>query len=283
MTNIAKTTLLLALMTGLFMAAGYTLGGQQGMLIAFLFAALSNVGMYWFSSSMVLKMQGASPLDEKRYANIVAMVQDLASKDSLPMPKLYFVDTPIPNAFATGRNKHHAVVAVTRGITEVLTDNELKAVIGHELGHVKNNDMLVSTIAATLGGAISSLAQMAMFFGGGGSNENRNPLAAIIAMIVAPIAAMLIQMAVSRSREFMADDHGAALMGSGTDLASALKKLEEVRPALADIQPTPSQEATNHLMFVNLFNSQGLASLFSTHPSTSARIARLQKHNTLYK
>ena len=164
--NTVKTTLLLGLMTGLFMTAGYLLGGQNGMLMALGFAAMSNFAMYWWSGSLVLKMQHAEPLDPAEYGNVVRMVQDLAMKDRLPMPKLYFVDTPIPNAFATGRNKDNAVVAVTRGITELLNDDELKAVLAHELGHVKNNDMLVSAIAATMGGAISSIAQMAMFFGG---------------------------------------------------------------------------------------------------------------------
>ena len=262
------------------MVAGYSLGGQGGMLMALGFAAASNFAMYWWSGSMVLKMQHAEPLDESRYRNVVRMVQELASKDGLPMPKLYFVDTPIPNAFATGHNKDNAVVAVTRGITEILTDNELKAVIGHELGHVKNNDMLVSTIAATLGGAISGIAQMAMFFGGG-DDENRNPIATIAMMILAPLAAMMIQMAVSRSREYGADDHGAALMGSGKDLASALRKLDELRPAIDNVRPTPAQESTNHLMFMNMFNAQGMGVLFSTHPATEARVERLQ-HGDMY-
>lgn len=272
--NTVKTTLLLGLMTGLFMTAGYLLGGQNGMLMALGFAAMSNFAMYWWSGSLVLKMQHAEPLDLAEYGNVVRMVQDLAMKDRLPMPKLYFVDTPIPNAFATGRNKDNAVVAVTRGITELLNDDELKAVLAHELGHVKNNDMLVSAIAATMGGAISSIAQMAMFFGGG-DEENRNPIASIAMMLLAPLAAMMIQMAVSRSREFGADDHGAELMGSGKELANALRKLDELRPALQNIQPSPAQESTNHLMFMNMFNLQGMNALFSTHPSTEARVSRL--------
>lgn len=280
MKNVLKTTLLLSIMTGLFLVVGYWLGGQSGMVMALLFAALSNFAMYWFSGSMVLKMQGATPLDTVQYGNIERMVQDLAGKDNLPMPKLYFVDTPIPNAFATGRNKDNAVVAVTRGITELLNDNELKAVLAHELGHVKNNDMLVSTIAATLGGAISAIAQIAIFFGGN-DEESPNPLAAVAMMILAPLAAMMIQMAVSRAREFGADDHGAQLVGSGKHLATALQKLDEVKPALATYRPSPNQEATNHLMFANLFTLKGIGSLFSTHPTTEARIARLH-HNDTY-
>lgn len=278
MKNAAKTTLLLGIMTGLFLAVGYWLGGQSGMLIALGFAAISNFAMYWWSGSMVLGMQGAQPLDTNVYPQIERMVQDLAMKDGLPMPKLYFVDTPIPNAFATGRNPAHAVVAVTRGITEILDENELKAVLAHELGHVKNNDMLVSTVAATIGGAISSLAQMAMWFGSS-DDDAPNPIAAIAMMILAPIAAMMIQMAVSRSREFGADDHGAELTGAGKYLASALTKLEAFKPALAKYQPTPNQEATNHLMFANMFNTGGLSSLFSTHPSTEARVERLHRRD----
>jgi heat shock protein HtpX len=278
MRNAAKTTLLLGVMTGIFLAVGYWLGGQSGMLIALGFAVITNFATYWWSGSLVLKMQGAQPLDTQRYSNIQRMVQDLAMKDSLPMPKLFFVDTPIPNAFATGRNAEHAVVAVTRGITEILNDDELKAVLGHELGHVKNNDMLVSTIAATIGGAISSIAQMAMWFGTG-DDDAPNPVAAIALMILAPLAAMMIQMAVSRSREFGADEHGANLVGGGRDLASALQKLEDFKPNIGRYQPTPNQEATNHLMFANMFNAQGLSALFSTHPTTAARIERLSRHD----
>lgn len=278
MRSAAKTTLLLGIMTGLFLVVGYLLGGQNGMMVALGFAAISNFAMYWWSGSLVLKMQGATPLDIARYGNIERIVQDLAARDSLPMPKLYFVDTPIPNAFATGRNPENAVVAVTRGITEILDDNELRAVLAHELGHIKNNDMLVSTLAATIGGAISTLAQMAMWFGGNDENSP-NPIAAIAMMILAPLAAMMIQMAVSRSREFGADEHSAHLLGSGDDLASALEKLDAMKPALRKYQPTPNQEATNHLMFANMFNAEGLSALFSTHPSTKARIERLKRHN----
>ena len=270
-----KTTVMMAAMIGLFMAVGYFVGGQSGALTALALAAITNFGMYWFSGSIVLKMQGATPLDESKYPRIRQMVQQIAQQDNLPMPKLYFVATPIPNAFATGRNPSHAVVAVTAGIMEILDDKELYAVLAHELGHVKNYDMLVSTIAATLGGAISYLAQLALFFGGN-DEDSPNPIAMLAMMILAPLAATLIQLAVSRSREFGADAHSKAITGGdGRALASALQKLETIKPQLRDYQPTPNQQATAHLMFTNMFNLQGLSSLFSTHPSTKDRIERL--------
>ncbi len=279
--SILKTTLLLAVLTGLFLGIGSFFGGQQGALIALVVAALFNFGTYWFSSSLVLKMQGAVALEPKDevYHKIEPMVRDLANKDGLPMPKLYFVDTPIPNAFATGRNPKHAVVAVTSGIMEILNDAELKAVLGHELGHVKNRDMLISTIAATIAGAISYIAQFAFFFTGGNDEDAPNPIAAIAMMILAPFAALLIQMAVSRSREFAADQHGAHLDGTGSHLASALQKLEDFKGSVPPLQPTPGEQSTSHLMFANMFSMQGVASLFSTHPSTKDRVARLNAFN----
>lgn len=270
-----KTTVLMAAMVGLFMAIGYGIGGQSGALMALLLANVMNVGMYWFSGSLVLKMQGAIPLDEQRFPQVRDMVQDITTKDNLPMPSLYFVDTPIPNAFATGRNPSHAVVAVTAGIMEILDNDELYAVLAHEIGHVKNYDMLVSTIAASLGGAISYLAQMAFFFGGN-DEDSPNPIAMLAMMIVAPLAATLIQLAVSRTREFGADAHSKHITGGdGRALASALQKLESIKPQLADYQPSPAEQTTAHLMFTNMFNMQGLSALFSTHPSTEARIERL--------
>ena len=280
MKQILKTTLLLAVLTGLFLGIGSFFGGQQGALIALLVAAVFNFGTYWFSSSLVLKMQGAKALDPQHpaYRTIEPMVRQLAQADGLPMPKLYYVDTPIPNAFATGRNPKHAVVAVTSGIMEILDDKELKAVLGHELGHVKNRDMLVSTVAATIAGAISYIAQFALFFGGS-DDDAPNPIAAIAMMILAPLAAMLIQMAVSRSREFLADQHGAHLDGTGTHLASALQKLEDFKQNVPPIQPTPAEQSSAHLMFANMFSAGGIGSLFSTHPSTAARVERLKAFN----
>lgn len=278
MKQIFKTTVLLGLLTGLFMAVGYFIGGQQGMLVALGFAAVTNVGMYWFSDSIVLKMQGAKPIEDGQYPQVSRIVQELATNDGLPMPKLYYVDTPIPNAFATGRSPSHAVVAVTTGIVGILSDAELKAVLAHELGHVKNRDMLVSTVAATVAGAISYLAQMAFFMGGSRDEDgNSNPLAALAMLILAPLAAVLIQMAVSRSREFLADEHSAHVLNGGGDLASALSKLEHFKQSVPPIEPTPAEQASAHLMFANMFSTAGLASLFSTHPSTEARIARLKK------
>lgn len=272
---IVKTTILMAAMIGLFMAVGYFVGGQQGALMALVFASIMNIGMYWFSGSLVLKMQGATPLDESKYPAVRQIVQQITLQDNLPMPKLYFVDTPVPNAFATGRNPSNAVVAVTAGIMELLDQKELYGVLAHEIGHVKNYDMLVSTIAACVGGAISYLAQMAFFFGG--SDEDApNPIAMIAMVILAPIAAMLIQMAVSRTREYGADDHGKKIMGGdGSALASALQKLEAFKPNLKNYQPSPTEQSTNHLMFANMFNMEGFTSLFSTHPSTKDRVARL--------
>jgi len=277
--QVFKTTLLLSILTGIFLAIGYALGGQSGALLALGIAAVMNFGMYWFSGSLVLKMQKAQPLDEREHGTIVRIVRELTQADNLPMPKLYIVDTPIPNAFATGRSPKHAAVAVTTGILDILNDDELKAVLGHELGHVKNRDMLVSTVAATIAGAISFIAEMA-FWGnlfGGGDEDAPNPIASIAMLILAPFAAMLIQMAVSRSREFLADQHGAKLVGSGKDLASALQKLESFKQHVPPIEASPAQQSQAHLMFANMFTAKGLAGLFSTHPSTEARVARLNK------
>lgn len=281
MKQIFKTTLLLAILTGMFVGIGYWLGGPHGASIGLGFAVITNFFTYWFSGSIVLKMQGAKPIDElqdtQKRETIKRTVRELAAADNLPVPKTYFVDTPIPNAFATGRNPEHAVVAVNTGILDILNDAELKAVLGHELGHVKNRDMLVSTIAATLAGAISFIANMAMFFGGGNDEEAPNPVAAILLMLLAPIAAMLIQLAISRSREYLADQHGAKLVGNGKDLASALQKLDNWKQHVPPIVPSPAEQNTAHLMFANMFSMQGLAGMFSTHPSTADRVARLNE------
>lgn len=259
------------------------MGGRSGAIIALGIAIIMNFGMYWFSDSIVLKMQKAEPLDEVKYKGIFTMVQRLASQANLPMPKLYFVDTPIPNAFATGKSYKHSVVAVTAGIVQLLNDKELESVLAHELSHIKNRDMLVSTVAASIGGAISILAEMAFWsgalFGGNSDDEDGggNILGSIAMMILAPLAAAIIQMAVSRSREYLADESGAKIIGHGDDLASALLKLESFKPNMSNYKISPNQEASNHLMFINMFNIDGLASLFSTHPSTESRVERLKK------
>jgi len=263
-------------LTGLFMFVGYLLGGQSGMLIALGLAAISNVGMYWLSDSLILKMQGAKPLGN-RYPQVERIVAELAQQENMPMPKLYYVDTDIPNAFATGRSPKHAAVAVTAGIMDILNDNELRAVLAHELGHVKNRDMLVSTIAATMAGAISYIAELAFWFGGSQDREEGNPIAGIAAMILAPIAAMVIQMAVSRSREYLADEHSAHQLGSGKDLETALMKLENWKQHVPPIAPSPSEQVTSALMFSNMFSTAGLAGMFSTHPSTADRVKRLRE------
>lgn len=275
MTQLFKTTLLMAGLIGLFMLIGYLFGGQSGMLIALALGCGVNLFMYWFSDSLVVKMQGAKPLNGK-YPEVERIIADLAQRDSLSMPKLYYVDTPIPNAFATGRSPSHAVVAVTTGIMEILTESELRAVLAHELGHVKNRDMLVSTIAACMAGAISYIAQFAFMFGGNRDGEGGNPIAALVAALLAPFAAMIIQMAISRSREFLADEHSTRTLGHGRDLESALLKLDSWKQSTPPIKPTPSEEATASLMFANMFSMQGLASLFSTHPSTADRVKRLR-------
>lgn len=274
MTQLFKTTLLMGGLIGLFMLIGYLFGGQSGMLFALVLGSGVNLFMYWFSASLVVKMQGAKPLNGK-YPEVERIVTDLAQRENMPMPKLYYVDTPIPNAFATGRSPSNAVVAVTSGIMDILSESELKAVLAHELGHVKNRDMLVSTIAACMAGTISYIAQFAFMFGGG-NRENTNPIAAIAAALLAPIAAMIIQMAISRSREFLADEHSAQTLGHGRDLETALLKLDSWKQSAPPIKPSPSQEATASLMFANMFSMQGLASLFSTHPSTVDRVKRLR-------
>ena len=258
------------------MAVGSYVGGRQGAVVALVMASLMNFGMYWFSDSIVLKMQRAQPLGD-RYPEVKRIVTELAGRDGLPMPKLYYVDTPIPNAFATGRSPAHAAVAVTSGIMEILSEKELRAVLAHELGHVKNRDMLVSTIAACVAGAVSLIAQMAIFMGGSDEEGRGNIFASLAMLFLAPFAAMLIQMAVSRSREYLADEHSADVLGGGSDLASALAKLEDFKAQVPPITPTPADQATGHLMFANMFSAGGLASLFSTHPSTAARIERLKQ------
>lgn len=278
MWNLFKTTFLMALLTGVLMFAGRALGGPDGMVIAFLLATVMNFGAYWFSDKVLLRMYGAHQVTEYEAPELVGMVRDLAARGGLPMPKVYVIPQPTPNAFATGRNPEHAAVAVTAGILQVLSPDELRGVLAHELGHVRNRDILISTIAATMAGAISMLANMAqwaLFLGGTRSHDDDgpSPLGALLTMILAPFAAMLIQFAISRSREYGADAYGAQLVGAGRPLARALRKLETASQRI----PAHVDPSTAHLFIVNpLFGRGGLGSLFSTHPSTAERVKRLE-------
>jgi len=276
--NTLKTTFFLALLAVLFVAVGSMLGGKNGATIALFMAAIMNVGAYWFSDKIVLAMYRAMEVSEREAPELHAIVWELAMRAHLPMPKVYIMDNPTPNAFATGRNPEHAAVAVTTGIMRILSREELAGVIGHELSHIKNRDILISTIAATVAGAISYLAHMAqwgMMFGGRRDSEDRNPLGsvfAIVMMILAPIAAMLIQMAISRSREYRADEGGAALCGNPLALAGALRKLQAGVRSL----PMEANPATAHMFIVSPLTGGGLLALFSTHPPIEERIARLE-------
>jgi heat shock protein HtpX len=279
MANQLKTTVLLAALTVLIVLIGRMFGGNQGMIIAFMFAMLMNFGSYWFSDKIVLAMYKAQELDPREAPEIHQMVAEMAQRGGLPKPRIYMVPSETPNAFATGRNPEHAVVAVTQGILKLLTPEELKGVLAHELGHVKNRDILIGSIAATLAGVVMMLASMARWaaifgFGGGDDDDGGGNIIVLIAMsIVAPLAAMLIQMAISRSREYLADETGARLAENPRSLASALEKL-----AYAS-QRIPMQEAkpaTAHMFIVNPLKGGGLANWFSTHPPVEERVRRLR-------
>jgi len=275
--NMFRTAILMAFMTGLFIAIGYLIGGQQGMVIAFLFAAGTNLFAYWNSDKMVLRMYGAREADEQTAPELVQLVRRLAENAGIPMPKVYIAENPQPNAFATGRNPQHAAVCATTGLLERLSYEELAGVLAHELAHVKNRDTLIMTITATLAGAISMLANFAFFFGGSG-RDNRNPLGAvgaILIMIVAPLAATLVQLAISRTREFEADREGATISGRPLWLASALQRISANVQRIDNID-AERHPATAHLFIINPLHGGGLGSLFATHPSTEQRVARLK-------
>ncbi len=276
--NTMKTFLLMAILTVLLVFVGRMIGGQGGMIMAFLFAIVMNFGTYWFSDKIVLRMYGAQEVTRADAPELHQMVEELSGRAGLPMPKVYVIPNDQPNAFATGRNPQHAAVAVTQGIMRTLSRDELRGVLGHELAHIKHRDILVGTIAATIAGAISMLAQMghfAMLFGGGRSSDSEeggNPLAGLLMIILAPIAAMLIQMAISRSREYMADEGGSQIAGNPLSLANALRKLD----AKAKQIPMEANPATAHMFIVSPLSGRGLMSLFSTHPPMEERIARLE-------
>ncbi len=275
MANGLKTVLLLGLMSGVLLVIGELVGGANGLVIALGMAAVMNFVSYWFSDKLVLKMYKAQEVGPGH--PLYQITERLARQGGLPMPKVYIIPDSSPNAFATGRNPEHAAVAATEGILRALSPNELEGVIAHELAHVKNRDILISSVAATMAAAIMVLGRMAMFAGmfGGGQRDERdggsNPIALIAMMVLAPIAAMLIQGAISRSREFAADAGGARIAGNPYGLADALRKIE----ALAKRVPMDANPATAHMFIIKPFSGAGFASLFSTHPSTEARIAAL--------
>jgi heat shock protein HtpX len=279
--NTLRTTILLAVLTALLVWIGDMLGGRQGAIIALLLAGGMNFFSYWYSDKIVIKMYGGQEVSPQSDPELYGMVQDLAQRAGLPMPKVYLLPQDTPNAFATGRNPEHAAVAVTDGIRRILNKRELAGVLGHELSHVKNRDILVSTIAATLAGAISYLAYMAQWaaiFGGGrrDSEGGGNIFGLLFMIIVAPLAAMLIQMAVSRSREYGADEGGAQVTGDPLALASALRKLHMGAQNIPLHVNNATANATAHMFIVNPLTGHGLASLFSTHPPMEERIARLE-------
>ena len=276
--NVIRTAMLLALMTALFMGVGYLIGGESGMLIAFLIAAAMNLFSYWNGDKMVLRMHRAVEVDARSAPEFYGIVEALAERAGLPMPRVYLIDTPQPNAFATGRNPQNAAVAATTGLLQRLSREEVAGVMAHELAHVQNRDTLTMTITATLAGAISMLGNFAFFMGGSRDNNNGNPLGAIgvlVAVIVAPLAAMIVQMAVSRTREYAADRRGAEICSQPLWLASALAKIATAAHAVRnpDAERNP---ASAHLFIINPLSGERMDNLFSTHPATQNRIARLE-------
>ncbi|MCB5207171.1 zinc metalloprotease HtpX [Methylovorus mays] len=273
--NWLKTSILMAGIVVLFGTVGAALGGAGGMMIALLLAAAMNVYAYWFSDKAVLKMYNAREVDASSAPQFYNMVKELAQNAQLPMPKVYIIDEDQPNAFATGRDPEHAAVAATTGIMRILSERELRGVMAHELAHVKHRDTLISTISATIAGAISSIAQFGMLFAGGHDRERSvHPAVAILIMILAPIAAMLIQMAISRAREFEADRGGAEISGDPTALAAALKKIHDYAHQIP-LETAEQHPETAQMMIINPLSGEGIKGLFSTHPQTQERIARL--------
>lgn len=277
MFNYLKTAILMAAITALFMMIGAMMGGRSGMLLALGFALVSNFFAYWFSDKMVLRMYNAQEVDATTAPQFYNMVQELSQRAGLPMPRVYLINEAQPNAFATGRNPEHAAVAATTGILQLLSEREMRGVMAHELAHVKHRDILISTISATMAGAISALANFAMFFGGR-DEEGRpaNPIAGILVALLAPLAASLIQMAISRAREFEADRGGAEISGDPKSLANALQKIHHYAQGIT--MPTAeANPATAQMMIMNPLHGGGLKNLFSTHPATEERVARLMQ------
>ncbi len=277
MSNMFKTAMLLAVLTAMLVLIGGAVGGQQGMLVAFVLALAMNAFSYWFSDRIVLAMYRAQPITEAQAPGLHSVVRRLSTRSGIPMPRVYMIPVDTPNAFATGRNPQHAAVAVTEGIMRLLDEEELEGVLAHELAHVANRDVLISTIAATLAGAITYLAHMAQwaaFFGHRGDDEEggSNPIAALLMAMLAPIAALLVQAAVSRAREFQADATGARVAGKPWGLAKALEKLHVAQ----QVVPMAANPATAHLFIVNPLSGQTLMTLFSTHPPLEERIRRLR-------
>lgn len=274
--NVLKTSLLLAGLTALFGWVGWVVGGQSGMFIAFAVAVAMNVGSYWFSDKIVLKMYGARQVFD---GPLFRMTEDLATRAGLPMPRVFIIDNPQPNAFATGRNPENAAVAVNTGLMDILSNRELAGVIAHELAHIKNRDTLIMTVTATIAGAVSMLANFGMLLGNGSQNDERqggHPLIMLFVMILAPLAAMLVQLAISRTREYGADKIGAEICGDPLALASALRRLEasanQIENRVAEENP-----ATAHMFIINPLHAHRVDNLFSTHPNTENRIDQLER------
>jgi heat shock protein HtpX len=278
MTNTLKTTLLLASLTGLLVVIGYFLGGSGGMLLFFGLAVVMNLGAYWYSGDIALRMAGAREVSEAQAPELYRIVAEVATYAGLPQPRVAIIENPSPNAFATGRDANHAVVAVTTGILQLLDREELKGVLAHELGHVRNHDILVSSIAATIAGAITMVAHIAQWgmmfggYGGGRDDDNSNPFAALLLVLLAPLAAGMIQLAISRSREYGADETGARIIGNPEALASALEKLEMANTG----RPLPVNPAVAHMFIVNPLKGVNFSGLFSTHPPLEERVRRLR-------
>jgi heat shock protein HtpX len=275
--NGVKTAALLGLLSGLLLLIGYLLAGRQGLIIFFFISLAMNAVSYFFSDKIALRAMRARPLSEAEAPGLYAMVRGLANEAGQPMPRLYMSPTSQPNAFATGRNPKHAAVCVTQGITAMLTERELRGVIGHELSHVYNRDILTSSVAAAIASGITMIAQFAFFFGGGRDDEDNGGgmIGALLMLILAPIAATLIQLGISRSREYQADESGAKLTGDPLALASALRKIEMGAQAMP-LNPEGPVATTSHLMIANPFRAKGVGNLFATHPPMAQRIARLE-------